>query len=259
MKVVLLAGGAGTRISEETEFRPKPMIEIGGMPILWHIMKEYSYYGHNEFVVCAGYRQEMIKKWFADYFLYASDITVDFQGSDNRLIIHDQTTEPWKVTVVDTGLETMTGGRIRRVRKHIGNEPFMMTYGDGVCDVDIADLQRFHQAHGRIATLTSVARDQTKGTLDVAYDNSVRSFREKNVKDAVTINAGYMVFEPAIFDFLKDDATVLETDVLSALAEQGNLMSYSHSGFWQCMDTLPEKIMLENLIKSGKAPWMKWK
>jgi len=257
MKVVLLAGGAGTRLSEETEYRPKPMVEIGGMPILWHIMKEYSYYGHNEFIVCAGYKQELIKKWFADYFLYSSDITVDFQAG-NKVIIHEQTTEPWRVTIVDTGRYTMTGGRIRRIQKYIGDETFMMTYGDGVCDVDINELLRFHEQHGKIATLTSVIQKQAKGALDIGVDNSVKAFREKNMKDSISINAGYMVLKPQIFDYLENDETVLETHVLSRLANEGELMSYSHQGFWQCMDTLLEKNLLEQMIREGKAPWIRW-
>ncbi len=257
MKVVLLAGGAGTRLSEETGYRPKPMIEIGGMPILWHIMKEYSHYGHNDFIICAGYKQEMIKKWFADYFLYSSDITVDFRQGNN-VIIHEQTTEPWKVTVVNTGILTMTGGRIKRIQKYIGDESFMVTYGDGVCDVDINKLLEFHKEHGKIATLTSVTQSQSKGALDIAFDNTVTAFREKNLMDSVSINAGYMVFEPKVFDYIKDDDTVLETHVLSKLAEQGELKSYSHHGFWQCMDTLKEKMILEQLILDKKAPWIRW-
>ena len=257
MKVILLAGGAGTRLSEETGYRPKPMIEIGGMPILWHIMKEYSYYGHNDFIICAGYKQEMIKKWFADYFLYASDITVDFREG-NKVIIHEQSTEPWKVTVVNTGLLTMTGGRIKRIQKYVGDESFMVTYGDGVCDVDINKLLQFHKDHGKIATLTSVTQSQSKGALDIAFDNTVTSFREKNLFDSVSINAGYMVFEPKIFNYIQDDDTVLETHVLSKLAEQGELKSYPHHGFWQCMDTLKEKMILEQLILDKKAPWIRW-
>lgn len=257
MKVVLLAGGAGTRLSEETEYRPKPMVEIGGMPILWHIMKEYSFYGHNEFIVCAGYKQEMIKKWFADYFLYASDITVDFKEG-NKVQIHDQMTEPWKVTIVNTGAETMTGGRLKRVQKYVGDETFLMTYGDGVCDVDIEQLVEFHREHGKIATLTSVIREQEKGLLDIAYDNSVTSFREKNTTDSYAINAGYMVFDACVFSYLEDDGTILETNVLSKLAREGELMSYSHKGFWQCMDTMREKAILEQLIRDKKAPWVRW-
>lgn len=189
MKVVILAGGYGTRISEESKFKPKPMIEIGGMPILWHIMKEYSYYGFNDFVICAGYKQHMIKEWFADYFLHTSDVTFDFtQG--NKMIVHDQHAEPWRVTVVDTGLNTMTGGRIKRVQKYIGNETFMMTYGDGVCDVNIAELVKFHKQHGKLATLTAVVQEQQKGVLDIGQDNTVQAFREKSVNDGAIINAG---------------------------------------------------------------------
>ena len=208
MKVVLLAGGFGTRISEESQFKPKPMIEIGGKPILWHIMKEYEYYGFNEFIICAGYKQYVIKEWFADYFLHNSDITFDFTKGSNDMIIHEQHCEPWKVTVVDTGLNTMTGGRIKRVQKYVGNEPFLMTYGDGVCDVDISKLVEFHKEHGKIATLTSVMLEQQKGVLDIGGDNAVKSFREKSVMDGAPINAGYMVLNPEIFDYIEGDNTV---------------------------------------------------
>ncbi len=257
MKVVILAGGLGTRISEESEFKPKPMIEIGDKPILWHIMKEYSYYGYNEFVICAGYRQHMIKEWFADYFLHTSDVTFDFT-QENKMIVHNQHSEPWKVTVVDTGLNTMTGGRIKRIQPYIGNETFMMTYGDGVCDVDIKELVNFHKSHGKIATLTSILLEQEKGVLNIEEDNSVRSFREKNANDGTPINAGYMVLEPEIFNYIKDDSTVFEREPLEKLAAEGQLMSYSHKGYWQCMDTKREKDMLEHLWKAGKAPWKKW-
>ncbi|MCR5147501.1 MAG: glucose-1-phosphate cytidylyltransferase [Eubacterium sp.] len=257
MKVVLLAGGFGTRISEESEYVPKPMIKIGGMPILWHIMKEYSYYGFNEFVVCAGYKQHVIKEWFADYFLHTSDITFDFT-EDNKMIIHDKHTEPWKVTVVNTGLHTMTGGRIKRIQKYIGNERFMMTYGDGVCDVDMNELLKFHLEHGKMATLTSVIIEQQKGVLDIGGDNAVRSFREKNALDGSPINAGYMIFEPEVFNYIDGDDTVLERDTLVKLADEGELMSYKHNGFWQCMDTKREKDMLEKIWAEGKAPWKKW-
>ena len=257
MKVVILAGGFGTRISEESSFKPKPMIEIGGMPILWHIIKEYSHYGYNEFIICAGYKQHMIKQWFADYFLYTSDITFDFTAG-NEMIVHDAHTEPWKITVVDTGLNTMTGGRIKRVQKYIGEEPFMMTYGDGVCDVDISELVRFHNSHGKIATLTSVLLEQQKGILDIGGDNAVHSFREKNIGDSSPINAGYMVLNPEIFDYIDGDDSVFERSVLEKIANEGQLMSYRHSGFWQCMDTKREKDMLEKLWESGQAPWKKW-
>lgn len=258
MKVVILAGGYGTRISEESQFKPKPMLEIGGKPILWHIMKEYSHYGFNEFVICAGYKQHVIKEWFADYFLHNSDITFDFTDGNNDTIIHDQRCENWKVTVVDTGLNTMTGGRIKRIQKYIGNEPFLMTYGDGVCDVNIKKLVDFHNSHGKIATLTAVALKQEKGILDIGRDYSVKSFREKNQTDSAPINAGYMVLQPEIFNYIEDDNTVFERGPLEKLVAQGELMSYSHNGYWQCMDTKREKDILEDLIAAGQAPWISW-
>ena len=257
MKVVLLAGGKGTRISEESGFRPKPMVEIGGMPILWHIMKEYSYYGFHDFIICAGYKQHMIKEWFADYFLSTSDVTFDFTR-ENSIIYHDKRTEPWKVTIVDTGLETMTGGRIKRIQKYIGNEPFMMTYGDGVSDINLAELMAFHQRHKKMATLTTVFQEQQKGVLDIDEAYSVRSFREKASDDSIPINAGYMVLEPDIFDYIEGDSTVFEREPLQKIAEEGELKSYPHHGFWQCMDTLREEKVLEQLWMSGSAPWKKW-
>ena len=257
MKAVLLAGGYGTRISEESQYKPKPMIEIGGMPILWHIMKAYSAYGVNEFIICAGYKQYMIKEWFNNYFLYTSDVTFDFtDGKD--VILHEQHSEPWKVTVVDTGNGTMTGGRIKRVQPYIGDEPFLMTYGDGVCDVNIRKLIDFHQSHGKLATLTAVLQEQSKGVLNIGGDNAVQSFREKSKTDSAPINAGFMVLEPQVFDYIDGDDCVFEQVPLKRLAEEGQLMSYQHRGFWQCMDTLREKIELENLWKSGKAPWKVW-
>lgn len=259
MKVVLLAGGYGTRISEESQFKPKPMIEIGGMPILWHIMKLYGHYGFNEFIVCAGYKQHVIKEYFADYFLHTSDITYDFTNGKNEMIIHHNTAEPWRVTVVDTGLNTMTGGRVKRIQEYIGDEPFMLTYGDGVCDVDVSKLVEFHKSHGKIATLTAVIQKQDKGVLDITESGSVKSFREKQNNDGAAINAGFMVLQPEIFDYLQDgDATVFETKPLERLVSEGQLMSYRHSGFWQCMDTAREKAMLEKLWDSGKAPWKVW-
>ena len=203
MKVVILAGGYGTRISEESQFKPKPMIEIGGKPILWHIMKEYSYYGFNDFIICAGYKQYVIKEWFADYFLHNSDITFNFTNGKNEMTIHESHMDPWKVTVVDTGLNTMTGGRVKRIQKYVGNEPFMLTYGDGVCDVNIAKLLEFHNDHGKIATLTAVFQEQQKGVLDIGADNAAKPFREKNLSDGAPINAGYMVLQPEIFDFIE--------------------------------------------------------
>ena len=245
MKVVLLAGGFGTRISEESAFKPKPMIEIGGKPILWHIMKEYAYYGHNEFIICAGYRQEYIKEWFANYFLHNSDITFDYTNGKNEMTVHQSNLEPWKVTIVDTGYNTLTGGRIKRIQKYVGDEPFFMTYGDGVCDVDINKLFEFHQS-------------QEKGVLNIDEDNSVHSFREKEATDGAPINAGYMVLEPKVFDYIEGDKTIFEKGPLAKLAEEGQLMSYKHRGFWQCMDNIREKNLLEALLAEDKAPWKKW-
>ncbi len=258
MKVVLLAGGYGTRISEESQFKPKPMIEIGDKPILWHIMKEYAYYGFNDFIICAGYKQHMVKEWFADYFLYNSDITFDFTSGENRMYVHNQHCEPWKVTVVDTGLKTMTGGRIKRVKEYIGDEPFLMTYGDGVCDVDIGKLVEFHRAHGKIATLTAVLQQQQKGVMNIERDGAVRSFREKKATDGVPINAGYMVLDPRIFSYIDGDSMPFEQEPLERLAAEGQLMSYIHKGFWQCMDNKREKEILETLWETGQAPWKKW-
>lgn len=258
MKVVLLAGGFGTRISEESAFKPKPLIEIGGMPILWHIMKCYAYYGHNEFIICAGYKQYAIKEWFADYFINSSDVSFDYRTGNDERIIHECHAEPWKVTIVDTGLNTMTGGRIKRIQKYLGNEPFLMTYGDGVCDVDINKLIEFHQQHGRIATLTAVLQDQSKGVLDIGGDNAVKSFREKKISDGAPINAGFMVLNPEVFNYIAGDQTVFERDPLEHLADEGQLMSYMHHGFWQCMDSIREKNMLEKLLEIGNAPWKKW-
>lgn len=258
MKVVLLAGGFGTRISEESQFKPKPMIEIGGKPILWHIMKEYAYYGFTEFIICAGYRQQYIKEWFANYFLHNSDITFDYTEKKNEITIHENHCESWKVTVVDTGLNTMTGGRIKRIQKYIGNEPFFMTYGDGVCDVDIQKLLEFHKKHGKIASLTSVFLKQEKGVLNIGGNNAVKAFREKEISDGASINAGYMVLNSKIFDYIENDSTVFERESLVKLAEEGELMSYRHKGFWQCMDNKREMEMLEELLALGKVPWKKW-
>lgn len=257
MKVVILAGGFGTRISEESQFKPKPMVEIGGKPILWHIMKEYSYYGFNEFIICAGYKQHVIKEWFADYYLHNSDITFDF-ANGGEMTVHNNVAEPWKVTVVDTGLHTMTGGRIKRVQKYVGDEPFLMTYGDGVCDVNIRDLVDFHNEHGKLATLTAVTLEQEKGVLDIGGDNAVRSFREKRKTDGASINAGYMVLNPEVFDYIEGDQTVFEKEPMERLVAEGELMSYMHKGFWQCMDTKSEMDKLERLLETGTAPWKKW-
>lgn len=258
MKVILLAGGFGTRISEESVYKPKPMIEIGGKPIIWHIMKEYSYYGFNDFIICAGYKQDVIKEWFANLFLTNCDITFDYTEPEKKMIIHESHQEPWRVTVVDTGLHTMTGGRIKRIQKYVGNEPFMMTYGDGVCDVNISDLLKFHESHGKIATLTAVRLEQQKGILSIGGDNAVKAFREKNIADGAPINAGYMVLNPEVFNYISDDNTVFERDTMEQLAYENQLMSYMHTGFWQCMDNIREREMLEKMIASNQAPWIKW-
>lgn len=259
MKVVLLAGGFGTRISEESQFRPKPMVELAGMPILWHIMKEYSHYGHTDFIICAGYRQEYIKDWFANYFLHSSDVTFDYRLGGHSMIVHKSRIEPWRVTIVDTGLATMTGGRIKRVQEYVGNEPFFMTYGDGVCDVDINKLLAFHQSHGKLATLTAVKLGQEKGVLNIGGDNAVKSFREKNLADAPPINAGYMVLESGVFNYIEGDDVSFEQEPLERLAAEGELMSYVHEGFWQCMDNARERRMLETMLEKGVAPWKTWK
>ena len=257
MKVVILAGGYGTRISEESHLRPKPMIEIGGMPILWHIMKMYSSYGYNEFVICCGYMQHSIKEFFADYFLHRSDVTFDF-SENGEMTVHNNFSEPWKVTLVDTGLDTMTGGRVKRVQKYIGNEPFMLTYGDGVSDVDISKLVEYHKQHGRMATLTAILISQRFGVLDIDSSDAVREFREKTAQDGSYINGGFMVLEPEIFDLLEGDSTVFEKYPLEQLAKSGQLGAYKHDGFWQCMDTLRDKQLLEKLWAENTAPWKNW-
>ena len=257
MKVVILAGGYGTRISEESQFKPKPMIEIGSMPVLWHIMKLYSSYGFNEFVICAGYKQHVIKEWFADYFLHTSDITFDFT-QDDKIIVHNKRAEKWKVTVVDTGLDTMTGGRLKRVKSFIGDEPFFMTYGDGVANVNIKELLEFHKTHGKKATLTAVKPDSRFGVLDITDNNQINAFREKSQVDSGYINAGFMVLEPDVLDYIKDDSVMFEREPLEALAENNQLMCFKHNGFWQCMDTLRDKVKLETLWVENKAPWKVW-
>ena len=258
MKVVLLAGGLGTRISEESHLRPKPMIEIGGKPILWHIMKEFSYFGFNEFIICAGYKQHMIKEWFSDYYLHNSDVTFDFTDA-NRMTIHTNSAEPWKVTIVDTGLNTMTGGRVKRIQRYIGNEPFFLTYGDGVADIDIRELLKFHQSHGKIATLTAVHIGQRFGILDIDRESlTIKAFREKSSADGSRINAGYMVLQPDIFNYIEGDGTVFEKETLEAVLRLGELKAYKHNGFWQCMDTQRGKGRLEKMWESGQAPWKLW-
>jgi len=256
MKTVILAGGFGTRITEESHLKPKPMIEIGEQPILWHIMKHYSYYGFNDFVICLGYKQYVVKEYFADYFLHTSDVTFDL--ANNTMEVHRKHAEPWRVTLVDTGLNTMTGGRVKRIREFTDNEPFFLTYGDGVSDVNLKELLAFHKAHGKAVTLTTVNIGQAKGVLDVGNDGSIRSFREKKDSDGTLINGGFMVMNQKIFDYLEDDSTILEQGPLQRLAADGELMGYNHQGYWQCMDTQREKKALESLWQSGKAPWKIW-
>ncbi len=256
MKVVLLAGGLGTRISEESHLRPKPMIEIGGKPILWHIMKTYSHYGLNDFIVCCGYKGYVIKEYFANYFMHLSDVTFDLKN--NKMKVHNSTSEPWSVTLVDTGESTMTGGRIKRVKEYIGNEPFCLTYGDGVADIDIGKLLEFHKSHGRLATLTATQPPGRFGALSID-GTQINSFKEKPVGDGNWINGGFFVLSPKVLDLIGNDETIWEKEPLEKLAESGNLQSYFHDGFWQPMDTLRDKNHLEQLWSSGKAPWKQWK
>ncbi len=256
MKVVLLAGGFGTRISEESQFRPKPMIEIGGRPILWHIMKEYSHYGFNDFIICAGYKQDYIKEYFAHYYMYNSDISFDF-AHDNSMEIFNNNAEPWKVTIINTGLNTLTGGRVKRIAPYVNNETFMLTYGDGVCDVNIKEVLKFHKEQGKICTITAVKPEGRFGILDIK-ENLIKSFREKDKQDVGYINGGYMVCEPAIFDYIENDATTLEQQPFERLAAEGQLVPFKHNGFWQCMDTMRDKEKLENLLAANKAPWKVW-
>lgn len=257
MKVVILAGGFGTRISEESHLKPKPMIEIGERPILWHIMKIYSHYGFNDFVICLGYKGYCIKEYFAHYFLHEVDVTFDFTNS-NQMTVHNHFAEPWKVTLVNTGLETMTGGRVKRVQPFIGNETFMLTYGDGVSDIDIIKLVDFHKSHGKMVTMTTTQPSGRFGSLNLGDDNQVLSFVEKPKGDGGWINAGFFVIEPNFFNYIQSDNTILEREPLENAARDGQLMAYKHSGFWQPMDTMRDKNLLESLWQSGKAPWKKW-
>lgn len=258
MKVVILAGGFGTRISEESQYRPKPMIEVGGIPILVHIMKVYSAYGFNDFIICAGYRQHMIKEYFADYFLHTSDITFDFTNGKNEMVVHRSHSDPWRVTVVDTGLNTMTGGRVKRIREHIGNEPFMLTYGDAVGDININEVLEYHRKQGKIGTVCVYNFGQNKGVLEVGNDGTVSAFREKSDFDGDLINIGFMVFQPELFDYIEGDSTEFEKGPMSRLVALQQLAAYTHKGFWQCMDTAREWKRLEELWASGNAPWKVW-
>ncbi|RKR82242.1 glucose-1-phosphate cytidylyltransferase [Mucilaginibacter gracilis] len=256
MKVVLLAGGLGTRLSEETTLRPKPMVEIGGMPILWHIMKIYSSYGFNDFVVCLGYKGYVVKEYFANYFLHKSDVTINM--SDNSIKVHDSQAEPWKITLVDTGNESMTGGRIKRIQPHIGNEPFLLTYGDGVGDVDIKKLVEFHQANGKYCTVTSVQPSGRFGALNLTENDIVHSFMEKPKGDGAWINGGFFVCEPSVFDYIEGDSTIWEKEPMEQIASEGQMVAFKHSGFWKPMDTLRDKQELENDWALGKAKWKNW-
>ncbi|MBE6581375.1 MAG: glucose-1-phosphate cytidylyltransferase [Clostridia bacterium] len=257
MKVVILAGGFGTRISEESHLRPKPMVEIGGMPLLWHIMKYYATFGYCDFIICAGYKQDVIKDFFANYYLNHSDVSFDF--SENRsMTVHNTASDPWRVTVVDTGRDTMTGGRLKRVRQYLDAGPFFLTYGDGLCDVDLRAEVAFHRAHGCLATLLAVRPDSRFGVLQLDGD-AVRAFREKSASDAGLINGGFMVLDPRVLDYIEGDATVFERAPLERLCAAGQLMAFRHEGFWQCMDTLRDKEHLEHLWQQGRAPWQRWR
>lgn len=260
MKVAILAGGFGTRISEESVFKPKPMIEIGEMPILWHIMKEYSFFGFNEFIICAGYKQHVIKEWFADYFLHTSDVTFDYTNGNGEMFVHNKHVEPWKVTIVDTGLNTQTGGRIKRIKDYIGDETFMLTYGDAVGDINILELIKFHKAHGKIGTMSMYNFGQSKGVVEVGENGLINAFREKSDMDGDLINIGFMVFEPSIFEYLDGNCDTIhfEKEPLYNLVSDKQLVGYIHTGYWQCMDTLREKQQIEKLWACGNAPWKLW-
>ncbi len=258
MKTVILAGGIGSRISEESFLKPKPMIELGNsMPILWHIMKYYSHFGHNDFIICCGYKGYLIKEYFANYYLHRSDVTFDFKKK-NEMIVHNNVAEPWKVTLVDTGNNTMTGGRVKRIRKYTGNETFMLTYGDGVANVDLRELLAFHRKKKKIATVTAVQPGGRFGTIEINKRTGKTVFLEKRMEDGGWINGGFMVLEPEIFDHIKGDKSVFERQVLEKLGVENELSAYKHSGFWQCMDTMRDKSYLDGLVESKKAPWMVW-
>ena len=256
MKVVILAGGFGTRISEESYLKPKPMVEIGGMPILWHIMKYYNSFDFNEFIICLGYKQYVIKEFFNDYFLHTSDVLFDLSTGEMKVL--NKNGENFKVALIDTGLNTMTGGRVKRIKEHINEDLFLLTYGDGVCDVDLKKLVEFHKSHNKICTITTVSIAQTKGVLDISDDNQVLEFREKSSSDEAIINGGYMVCDRRIFDYIENDATVLEKDTFKKLVKDRQLMSFFHNGFWQCMDTQREMKILNKLWDENNAPWKKW-
>jgi len=254
MKTVILAGGLGTRISEESHLKPKPMIEIGGKPILWHIMKIYSHYGINDFVICLGYKGYVIKEYFANYFLHMSNVTFDM--AQNKMEVHQRYAEPWRVTLIDTGTDTLTGGRLKRVREYVGDDTFCFTYGDGVTDLDIGAQLRFHREHGKLATVTAIQPPGRYGALNLNHA-AVQNFQEKPAGDGAWINGGFFVLEPKVFDYIENDQTSWESTPLQALAEQGQLMAYQHSGFWQAMDTLRDKTQLEDMWASDPR-WKVW-
>ena len=256
MKVVLLAGGLGTRLSEETSLRPKPMVEIGGMPILWHIMKIYSSFGYNEFVICLGYKGYLIKEYFANYFLHKSDVTIDLKN--NTVKVDDSKAEPWTITLVDTGNESMTGGRIKRIQNHIGNEPFLLTYGDGVSNVDISELVKFHKSNGKLCTVTAVQPSGRFGALNLTENDQVHSFMEKPKGDGSWINGGFFVCEPEVFNYINGDSTVFEKEPMENIAAEGEMIAFKHNGFWKPMDTLRDKHELEADWQSNEAKWKVW-
>lgn len=257
MKAVILAGGLGTRFSEETDVRPKPMIEIGGMPILWHILKIYSSYNINEFIICCGYKGYMIKEYFSNYALHASDVTIDLENRDIQ--VHEDRSELWKITLVDTGIESMTGGRIKRIKKYIkDDESFCLTYGDGLSDINIDELIKFHQDHGKLATLSAVIPPGRFGALEISEKNEVTKFMEKPEGDSSKINGGFFVLSPKVIDYIEDDMTIWEQEPLNSLSKNNQLMAYNHAGFWQPMDTLREKKLLQKLWDEKKAPWKIW-
>ena len=256
MKVVILAGGFGTRISEESHLKPKPMIEIGDMPILWHIMKYYSHFGFKDFIICLGYKQYIIKEFFNDYFLHTSDVEFDLANGSMKVL--NKNAEDFKVTLIDTGLKTLTGGRIKRIQKYIDEDNFMLTYGDGLCNVDLDKLLSFHKEHKKICTITTVSLANTKGILEIDNNNQIKEFREKEKEDDAIINGGYMVCNKKIFDYIEGDNTAFEKEPLEKLAKEGELMSFSHKDFWQCMDTQREMKYLCDLWEKGNAPWKVW-
>jgi glucose-1-phosphate cytidylyltransferase len=256
MKVVILAGGFGTRLSEETDMRPKPMVEVGDRPILWHIMKTYSKHGFNEFVILLGYKGYLIKEFFVNYFLHQSDVTIDL--ANNNMEVHQNDSEPWKVTLLETGLNTFTGGRIKRAQDYLDGEDFLLTYGDGLSDVDISKTVAFHKNHGKIVTMTAVKPAGRYGAIDIKADDSVTSFKEKPEGDGAWINGGFFVCKPEVINYIDNDSTIFEQEPLTNLALEGQLMSFKHNGFWECMDTLRDKKNLCDLWDSGAAPWKKW-